>query len=56
MFASLRQERMLAALEEAGFAEAAAYSFHQDWRIANADHYIESILTCTVLSEPLAHL
>ena len=39
---------MLAALEEAGFAEAAAYSFHQDWRVANADRYIESILTGTV--------
>ena len=41
-------ERMLAALAEAGFADATAYSFHQDWRVANADRYIESILTGTV--------
>jgi SAM-dependent methyltransferase len=41
-------ERMLAALAEAGFADAAAHSFHQDWRVANADRYIESILTGTV--------
>ena len=41
-------ERMLAALAEAGFADAAAYSFHQEWRVANADRYIESILTGTV--------
>jgi SAM-dependent methyltransferase len=41
-------ERMLAALTEAGFADAAACSFHQDWRVANADLYIESILTGTV--------
>ena len=39
---------MLAALAEAGFADAAAYSFHQDWHVANADRYIESILTGTV--------
>jgi SAM-dependent methyltransferase len=41
-------ERMSAALAEAGFAEAEAYSFHQDWHLANADRYIESILTGTV--------
>jgi hypothetical protein len=41
-------ERMLAALAEAGFADAAAHSFHQDWRVTNADRYIESILTGTV--------
>jgi len=41
-------ERMLAALAEAGFADTAAYSFRQDWRVANADRYIESILTGTV--------
>jgi SAM-dependent methyltransferase len=41
-------ERMLAALAEASFADAAAFSFHQDWRVANADRYIESILTGTV--------
>ena len=41
-------ERMRAALEEAGFADAAAYSFRQDWHVANADRYIESILTGTV--------
>ena len=41
-------ERMRAALPEAGFADAAAYSFHQDWHVADADRYIESILTGTV--------
>jgi SAM-dependent methyltransferase len=41
-------ERMLAALAEAGFADTEAYSFHQDWHLANADRYIESILTGTV--------
>jgi len=41
-------ERMLAALAEAGFGETEAHSFHQDWRVANADRYIESILTGTV--------
>ena len=29
-------ERMRAGLEEAGFADAAAYSFGQDWHVANA--------------------
>ena len=41
-------ERMRAALSEAGFDDAAAYSFRQDWHVANADRYIESILTGTV--------
>jgi hypothetical protein len=41
-------EQMLAALAEVGFADAEAYSFHQDWHVANADRYIESILTGTV--------
>ena len=41
-------ERMQAALAEAGFADATAYSFDQDWHVANADRYIESILTGTV--------
>jgi SAM-dependent methyltransferase len=41
-------ERMSAALAEAGFGDAAAYSFHQDWRVADADGYIDSILTGTV--------
>jgi SAM-dependent methyltransferase len=41
-------ERMRAALTEAGFADAAAHSFRQDWHVANADRYIESILTGTV--------
>src|SRR5262245_42492694 len=41
-------ERMRAALAEAGFADAAAYSFQQQWHVANADRYIESILTGTV--------
>jgi SAM-dependent methyltransferase len=41
-------ERMQIALTEAGFAKAEAYSFRQDWHVANADRYIESILTGTV--------
>ena len=41
-------ERMLVALEETGFTDAKAHSFHQDWHVANADRYIESILTGTV--------
>lgn len=41
-------DRMRTALAEAGFADVEAYSFHQDWRIANADHYIESIFSGTV--------
>jgi hypothetical protein len=39
---------MVAALTEVGFTDSAAYSFSQDWRIANADRYIESILSGTV--------
>ena len=41
-------ERMLAALALAGFADTAAFSFQQDWRVVNADGYIEAILTGTV--------
>jgi SAM-dependent methyltransferase len=41
-------ERMQAALSMAGFADVEAYSFRQDWHVANADRYIESILTGTV--------
>ena len=41
-------ERMSAALTEAGFADVEAYSINQDWHVANADRYIESILTGTV--------
>ena len=41
-------ERMLAALVEIGFTDAKAHSFHQDWHVANADRYIEFILTGTV--------
>jgi SAM-dependent methyltransferase len=41
-------QRMLAALAEAGFVDAAANSFNQDRHVANANGYIESILTGTV--------
>jgi SAM-dependent methyltransferase len=41
-------ERMSAALAEAGFADVAAHSLHQDWHVANADSYIQAILTGTV--------
>lgn len=41
-------ERMPAALTVAGFADVEAYSINQDWHVANADRYIESILTGTV--------
>jgi SAM-dependent methyltransferase len=41
-------ERMVAALTEVGFTDPAACSFCQDWRLGNADHYIESILSGTV--------
>ena len=41
-------ERMSAALAEAGFADVAAHSLHQDWHVANADSYIQTILTGTV--------
>lgn len=41
-------ERMQAALTEVGFTDIAAFSFDQDWHVANSDRYIESILTGTV--------
>ena len=41
-------ERMQAALAEVGFTDASAYSFDLNWHLANADRYIESILTGTV--------
>jgi SAM-dependent methyltransferase len=41
-------ERMRGALTEASFADVAARSFDQNWHVANADRYIESILTGTV--------
>jgi SAM-dependent methyltransferase len=41
-------ERMQTALAEAGFAEAAAQLFPQDWQVPNADRYIESIMAGTV--------
>jgi SAM-dependent methyltransferase len=41
-------DRMRAALTEAGFADARAESFRQDWYVVDADGYIESILTGTV--------
>lgn len=41
-------ERMTAALTEAGFIDASACSLAQIWRIADADQYIQSILTGTV--------
>jgi SAM-dependent methyltransferase len=41
-------ERMQAALTEAGFGDAGADSFRQDWHVVDADGYIESILTGTV--------
>jgi SAM-dependent methyltransferase len=41
-------EKMSAAFKEAGFADVEAYSINQDWHIANADRYMESILTGTV--------
>jgi len=41
-------ERMVVALTEVGFTDAAAYSFSQDWHVANADRYIDSILSGTV--------
>lgn len=41
-------ERMVAALTEVGFTDAAAYSFSQDWHVADADRYIDSILSGTV--------
>lgn len=41
-------ERMQAALAEAGFADVAAHSLPQSWHVADAGHYIESMLTGTV--------
>src|SRR5262249_12605271 len=41
-------ERMQAALAETGFADTTASPLRQDWHVADADHYIESILTGTV--------
>jgi len=41
-------ERMVAALTEVGFTDAAAHSFPQDWRVASVDRYIECILSGTV--------
>ena len=41
-------ERMLAALDEIGFADIEAYSFEQNWHVTNAEHYIDSILAGTV--------
>ena len=46
-------DRMLAALAEAGFANAVAYSLPQDWHVADADRYIEAILTGTVRARAL---
>ena len=41
-------DRMQAALTETGFADVAAHTLNQSWFVANADGYIESILTGTV--------
>jgi len=41
-------ERMRAALTELGFADTAACSFRQEWDVADADRYIEAILSGTV--------
>ena len=41
-------ELMRAALTELGFADTAAYSFQQEWNVADVDRYIDSILTGTV--------
>lgn len=41
-------ERMQVGLAEAGFADAGGRSFAQDWHVADADRYIESILSGTV--------
>jgi hypothetical protein len=41
-------ERMKAALAETGFTAVDAYVFDQDWPVADAGDYIESILTGTV--------
>jgi SAM-dependent methyltransferase len=41
-------ERMQAALAEVGFTDAVAYSLDQEWHVADADRYIESIMNGTV--------
>jgi SAM-dependent methyltransferase len=41
-------ERMQAALADSGFTEVEAYSFHQNWHIADAGRYVEAIRTGTV--------
>ena len=41
-------ERMRAALTKTGFTDVEAYSFHQDWRVADAARYIDAIRTGTV--------
>jgi SAM-dependent methyltransferase len=41
-------ERMQQALAEVGFTDVGAHSLNQDWHIASADSYIESILAGTV--------
>jgi SAM-dependent methyltransferase len=41
-------ERMQARLTEAGFADVTAQSLDQNWSVANADQYVESILSGTV--------
>jgi SAM-dependent methyltransferase len=46
-------DRMRAALEEGGFVDATAHSFRQDWHVADAHSYIQSIVTGTVRAGPL---
>lgn len=41
-------ERMRAALTESGFADISACSLQQEWNVADADRYMESILAGTV--------
>ncbi|MDR3467905.1 MAG: methyltransferase domain-containing protein [Xanthobacteraceae bacterium] len=41
-------ERMLAALDEAGFTDTKTGSFDQAWHVKSADHYVEAILAGTV--------
>lgn len=41
-------ERMISALTEAGFADVSAFSFEQNWHLANADSYVDAMLTGTV--------
>jgi SAM-dependent methyltransferase len=40
--------RMMTALTEVGFTDATAFSFDQNWHVANADSYVRAILTGTV--------